>query len=105
MMIDELRKVIKRLHYPLEVMLVCVRWDAAYPLSLRHIEEMMGERGVFVDHATVHRWAIKLLPTLALVLRRRTPGRRKLADGRDLCQGLQPVEVSVPRRRSRGPHR
>jgi transposase-like protein len=31
---------------------VCARWYAAYPLSLRHIEEMMQERGVFVDHAT-----------------------------------------------------
>ncbi len=45
-----LRKVLKRLHYPLEVMLTCVRWYVAYPLSLRHIEEMMQERGVFVDH-------------------------------------------------------
>ncbi len=70
-MIDELRKVIKRLHYPLEVMPVCVRWYAAYPLSLRHIEEMMGERGVFVDHSTVHRWALKILPVLALMFRRR----------------------------------
>jgi len=68
-MIDALRKVIKRMHYPLEVMLVCVRWYAAYPLSLRHIEEMMAERGVFVDHATVHRWAIKILPILAAVFR------------------------------------
>ena len=25
-----LRRVIKRLHYPLEVMLVCMRWYAAY---------------------------------------------------------------------------
>ena len=56
-----LRKVLKRLHYPLEVMLICVRWYVAYPLSLRHIEEMMQERGVFVDHATVHRWAIKMV--------------------------------------------
>ena len=55
MMIVALRKVIKRMHYPLEVMLTCVRWYAAYPLSLRHIEEMMAERGVAVDHATVHR--------------------------------------------------
>jgi putative transposase len=54
-MIGELRKVLKRLHYPLEVMLVCARWYAAYPLSLRHIEEMIQERAVFVDHATVHR--------------------------------------------------
>src|SRR5450830_721225 len=32
---------------------------------------MMQERGVFVDHATVHRWAIKMLPMLAAVFRRR----------------------------------
>ena len=70
-MIDELRQVLKRLHYPLEVMLVCARWYAAYPLSLRHIEAMMQKRGVFVDHATVHRWALKILPILALVFRRR----------------------------------
>ncbi|MDE3233165.1 MAG: IS6 family transposase, partial [Pseudomonadota bacterium] len=50
-----LRRVIKRLHFPLEIMLVCVRWYAAYPLSLRQLEEMMAERGVGVDHATVHR--------------------------------------------------
>src|ERR1035437_4238872 len=66
-----LRKVLKRLHYPLEVMLICVRWYLAYPLSLRHIEEMMQERGVFVDHSTVHPWAIKMLPVLAAVFRRR----------------------------------
>ena len=54
-----------------EVMLVCVRWYAADPLSFRHIEEMMAERGVLVDHATVHRWSIKILPVLAVVFRRR----------------------------------
>ena len=70
-MIETLRKVIQRLHYPIEVMLVCVRWYSAYPLSLRHIEEMRAERGVFVDHATVHRWSIKILPVLAAVFRRR----------------------------------
>jgi putative transposase len=70
MMIEALRKVIRRMHYPIEVMLTCVRWYAAYPLSLRHIEELMQERGVFVDHATVHRWAIKILPVLAAVFRR-----------------------------------
>jgi transposase-like protein len=35
-------------------MLLSVRWYAAYPLSFRHLEEMMAERGVVVDHATVH---------------------------------------------------
>ena len=42
-MISELRKVLKRLHYPLEVMLVCARWYAAYLLSFRHLEEMMAK--------------------------------------------------------------
>jgi transposase-like protein len=66
-MIEALRKVIKRMHFPLEVMLTCVRWYVAYPLSLRHIEEMMAERGVFVDHATIHRWALKIMPALVRV--------------------------------------
>jgi putative transposase len=64
-------RVLKRLHYPLDVILTCVRWYVAYPLSLRHLEEMMAERGVSVDHSTVHRWAIKLLPALEKAFRRR----------------------------------
>ena len=71
MMIETLRRAFKRLHYPVEVMLVCVRWYLAYPLSLRQLEEMMAERGVVVDHSTIHRWAIKMLPVLAAVCRRR----------------------------------
>ena len=58
-------RVLKRLHYPLDVILLCVRWYVAYPLSLRHLEEMMAERGISVDHSTVHHWAIKLLPPAA----------------------------------------
>jgi len=72
-----LDEVFKGLHYPLDVMLLCVRWYVAYPLSLRHLEEMMTERGIAVDHSTVHRWAIKLLPLLEKAFRRckRTVGR------------------------------
>jgi len=57
-------RVLKRLNYRLDVILMCVRWYVAYPLSLRHIEEMVAERGISVDHSTVHHWAIKLLPVL-----------------------------------------
>ncbi|MPW18150.1 IS6 family transposase [Paraburkholderia sp. CNPSo 3157] len=64
-------KVLKRLHYPLDVILMCVRWYVAYPLSLRHLEQMMAERGIAVDHSTVHRWAVKLLPVLEKSFRRR----------------------------------
>jgi putative transposase len=47
-MLAELRKVLKRLHYPLKVMLVCACCYAAYPLSFRQLEEVMQVRGVFV---------------------------------------------------------
>jgi len=62
-------RVLKRLHYPLDVMLMCVRWYVAYGLSVRNLEEMMAERGIQVDHSTVHRWAIKLLPLLEKAFR------------------------------------
>jgi transposase-like protein len=68
---ETLCRVFTRLHYPIEVILVCVRWYVAYPLSLRHLEEMMAERGVMVDHSTIPRWAIKMLPVLAAICRRR----------------------------------
>jgi len=99
-MIEELRKVIKRLHYPLEVMLLCVRWYAAYPLSFRHLEEMMAERGVVVDHATgsplVHQ--DPACPCCG-VSAAQAPRRHELEDGRDLHQGGRPMEISVPRGR------
>jgi putative transposase len=52
----------KWLKFPLEVILMCIRWYAAYPLSYRHVEELMKERGVSVDHSTVNRWAVRFLP-------------------------------------------
>src|ERR1700682_6121849 len=63
-------RVLKRLHYPLEVILLCVRWYVAYSLSLRDLEEMMAERGFEVDHSTVHRWMIKLVPLFEKALRK-----------------------------------
>jgi putative transposase len=53
-------------------MLLCVRWYADYPFDLRHIEEMMAERGAMVHHATIHRWALKRSLVLAKAPRRRT---------------------------------
>ena len=63
--------MLERLHFPLEIMLACVRWYAAYPLSVRNLEEMMAERSVAVEYATMHRWALKVLPVLANVCRGR----------------------------------
>ena len=63
-------KVLQRLHYPLDVMLLCVRWYVAYSLSLRDLEEMMAERAIGVDHSTVHRWVIKLVPLFEKAFRK-----------------------------------
>ena len=51
-------------HFDLSVILLCVRWYLAYGLSLRNLEEMMVERGISVDHATIHRWIIRYSPEL-----------------------------------------
>lgn len=59
----------KRLRFPLEVILVCIRWCAAYPLSYRRIEEVMEEKGVVVDHSSINRWSIRFLSTLEKVFR------------------------------------
>jgi putative transposase len=41
-----------------------VRWYVAYPISYRQLEEMMSERGVEVDHATLNRRVVKYVPLL-----------------------------------------
>jgi transposase-like protein len=61
---------LKRLHYPLDGILLGVRWYVAYSLSLRNLEEMIAERGFEVDHSTVHRWVIKLVPLFEKAFRK-----------------------------------
>jgi len=56
--------VFKGRHFDRSVILLRVRWYLAYNLSLRNLEEMMAERGIFVDHATVHRWVVRYSPEL-----------------------------------------
>jgi len=51
-------------HFDRSVILLCVRWYLAYSLSLRDLKEMMAERGVSVDHSTIHRWTIHYTPLL-----------------------------------------
>lgn len=38
----------KGMRFPKEIILLCVRWYAAYPLSYRNLEDMMHERGAYV---------------------------------------------------------
>lgn len=65
-------------HFDRSVILLCVRWYLAYNLSLRNLEEMMAERGISVDHATVHRWVVRYSPELLERFnRRKRPVGRK----------------------------
>jgi transposase-like protein len=61
----------KGAHFPPEVILMGVRWYVAYPLSTRHVEELLAERGVDVDHSTINRWTIKYSPLLEAAFHRR----------------------------------
>ena len=54
-----------------DIILWCVRWYVAYPISYRQLEEMMAERGVEVDHSSLNRWVLKYTPLLEMAFRRR----------------------------------
>ena len=43
-------------HFEGEIVLWAVRWYCRYGVSYRDLEQMMGERGVSVDHSTIYRW-------------------------------------------------
>src|SRR5207249_8532931 len=61
----------KGAHFPQEIILMGVRWYLAYPLSYRHVEELMEERGVNVDHATLQRWVVQDRAQLEAAFHRR----------------------------------
>ncbi len=54
----------KRRRFPVEVILVCVRWYCKYGISYRDLSEMMQERGVEVDPTTIFRWVQRYAPEL-----------------------------------------
>jgi transposase, IS6 family len=60
------------------VISVSVRWYLRYGLSYRDLEELLGERGITVDHVTVYRWVQRFTPEFisAAGPRRHVPGDR-----------------------------
>ena len=58
-------------HFEKIIILMAVRWCVAYSLSYRNIEEMLRERGISIDHATINRWVIKCLPQLEKEFRKK----------------------------------
>lgn len=55
----------KGVHYPRAVILYAVFFYLRYAVSYRDLEEIMAERGVEVDHATLNRWVVKFAPLIA----------------------------------------
>lgn len=42
-------------HFQGESILWAVRWYCKYGISYRELQEMLAERGVYVDHSTIYR--------------------------------------------------
>jgi putative transposase len=51
--------------YPKDVILHAVFFYVRYAVSYRDLEEIMAERGVQIDQATLNRWVVKYSPDIA----------------------------------------
>jgi transposase-like protein len=56
--------IFKRRRFPIEIILLCVRWYCKYGISYRDLAEMMQERGVTVDPSTIFRWVQRYAPEI-----------------------------------------
>ena len=50
--------------FPPEEIMLAIRWYLRYGLSYRDVEELLTERGIEVDHVTIHRWVQRFTPLL-----------------------------------------
>ncbi|WP_298856207.1 IS6 family transposase, partial [uncultured Ruegeria sp.] len=55
----------KGAHFPRDVILHAVYFYLRYSVSYRDLEEILAERGVKVDHATLNLWIVKYAPLFA----------------------------------------
>ncbi len=66
---------VKWRHFRGEIILRAVRRYCRCGVSYRDLEEMLEERGVSVDHTTIHRWVQACAPEIERRLRwHRRPG-------------------------------
>ena len=61
----------KGCHFPKPVILHAIYFYLRYSVSLRDLEEILAERGVIVDHATLNRWVVKFSPLVAIEAHKR----------------------------------
>ncbi|TYB84344.1 IS6 family transposase [Oceaniovalibus sp. ACAM 378] len=67
----------KGVHYPKAVILHAVFFYVRYAVSYRDLEEILAERGVAVDHATLNRWVVKYSPLIAATAQAKKCGTAK----------------------------
>lgn len=61
----------KGAHFPKDMILFAVFFYVRYTVSYRDLEEIMAERGVSVDHATLNLWVTNYSPQIATNARQR----------------------------------
>ena len=66
----------KRRHFKQDIIMMSMRCYLSYSLSYRHVEELLLERGVSIDHSTVQRWIVRYSAELEREFRRRYKKRR-----------------------------
>jgi transposase-like protein len=71
------RSVLAGFRFLPEVIVLAVRWYLRFGLSCRDVDELLAERGIEVDHVTIHRWVGRLTPLLVDVARF---GRHRVGD-------------------------
>lgn len=89
----------KGARYPKSVILHAVFFHLLYAVCYRDLEEILAERGVNVDRATLNRWVVKYASLTAAPgpFQEATDGQI-LADGRDLHQGQGEMDLPLPSR-------
>tara|TARA_B100001964_G_C14037601_1_gene511166 strand:- start:80 stop:793 length:714 start_codon:yes stop_codon:yes gene_type:complete len=68
---QKLLKHFRYFNYPPDIIIHAVWLRCRFALSLRDVEEIMKERGVNLDHATIGRWVIRFVPILDNIFRKR----------------------------------
>jgi IS6 family transposase len=72
-----------------EVITLAVRSYLRFGLSYRDVEELLSERGIQVDHASIYRWVQRFAPQFA-----------EAARAVSTSSGIAPVEVTTDRYRA-----
>ena len=76
----------KGAHFPREVILYAVFFYVRYAVSYRDLEEIMAERGVAVEHATLNRWVVRYAPQI---------GCKARSGKRSVCRSWRMDETCV----------